>query len=346
MKAQIVLAETQRPDNPDQALESLSIARNIAETLGVHSSVDIYLRIAALHIESGHPGKAKPFWDKAKGVLENYSDPAKHYQFWYASSRLAKVQGDYDQAESCLRTALQPLEKMRSSIGVDTYKINFFGDKTTSYHELVELLLKKGEFIEAFRFLKRTKGRTLLDMISQADVSRHRKGDPLFTALNKSERQLSNTLARYEKVAGLVTGTQEAQSATNDQLERVCRQYRGLQLKLKERNQSFSSLMTGESLEPNELVRSLDGSVAVLEYFSSGNNLGVFVITSEGIRYVKLKGSERELEPLVKFFRRALYLLDCFSHLESCHDSCHRTRSLVLIPYLLIGVIPSIRSLK
>jgi CHAT domain-containing protein len=137
--------------------------------------------LVGIAISSGDPARALEFAQREIPLRSDSIDSSVETDLGTAYA----CSGDFDAAESHLRTAIGAIEAERRSFpGDDAARSAFFENISDAYRELIQLLVETGHEMEAWNWLQRIKGRVLLDAASRASVK-----FPAFTAEDEAERR-------------------------------------------------------------------------------------------------------------------------------------------------------------
>ena len=121
------------------------------------------LRLAALS-----PASAETYLLAAQQQVDELAIP--HLQAWLYGrlGALRLQQGEPDQAESFLHTAMDAIERTRGSLAGDMMRVSFLSDKTQVYDDLIRLHLARGDdasLAQALQLTEQAKGRALADLL-------------------------------------------------------------------------------------------------------------------------------------------------------------------------------------
>lgn len=80
--------------------------------------------------------------------------------------RIAEAEGDRPGAIRFYASAVEIVERQRSTINTEASKIGFVGDKQTLYRRLIGALVAEGDAVRAFEYSERAKSRALVDLLA------------------------------------------------------------------------------------------------------------------------------------------------------------------------------------
>lgn len=238
------------------------IANVYADTNRYPEAIDAYKKSVALYTELG----TKIF---AANTLSNVA-------------RLQVKQGKLDEAEKTYRTCIQMFEDARETLGGNEGKSAFMGRKLKTYHTYMELLIQRGKTAEAFDLAQKTKGRSLLDLLSANNVSIHLE----MTAAERKQEQALRAEADRINAQMVKEGAQNELGAK--------KRFEALKVELAKAERRLSAFTANLYAKHPELARKRSANTAtlaqigavlpkdtvLLEYIVTEDAPVVFVVTA------------------------------------------------------------------
>lgn len=284
---------------------------------------------------------------KIKEAKEGYDQLLGHPQieqigsiYWIVladRARIALAEGRKRVAEDMLRKAVDVIEKQRSSINSEAGRIGFVGDKQTAYAELTALLLDEGRYAEAFEYVERAKSRALVDLLaSQKDLNV--RGEQ-----TEQIRKTMAELAQAEKDLTIV-----AQADQREGREKTRSIVVALKKDLREKAPELASLVSVTTPTAAEIQSRIKDDETLLEYYCTGGEWYVFIVTGGTIAAKKLPAAELEknVEALreqvtkrnvVEFNRYSRML---YRQLFASAVPLVRTEKLIIVPHGPLHYLP------
>ena len=243
--------------------------------------------------ETGRVGEARKRYD---GLLKHPRTREMGGIYWlvlFDRARIARADGESDDALRLLRQAVDVVEQQRSSINTETGKIGFVGDKQEIYQELVSLLLFEGRDQEAFEYVERSKARALVDLLA-------------------SQREIPSRAGSANRVNAIITELNEVEArlsaASSADSKQWYSQQRAISTRLREdlaeEDPEIASLVTVTGVSGHEIRSLLSPDEALIEYYYSDREAFVFVVTQQDIRARRLERAG--LRDSVEQFRQAV----------------------------------------
>lgn len=217
--------------------------------------------------------------------------------------------GDLTSAESFFQQAVQLIERLRTPLPAEEFRMAFVADKQTPYTELVRLCLVDGtpaRVAQALHYVEQARSRALADMLAgelqvtltprdpfEADLLA--RLESLRADLNWFYSQInhpgSEAAARSTAMTDLYAAAQEREAL----ILAITRQLQQCQQTTLPRQPSV-----GLPLDLAQLQADLGDETALVEYFSLDGVLLAFVVTQETIKVMHLPGREEEVAVVLR----------------------------------------------
>ena len=198
-------------------------------------------------------------------------------------AKIALAEGQKSVAEDMLKKAIDVIEKQRSSINSEAGRIGFVGDKQTVYAELTALLLADGRYAEAFAYVERAKARALVDLLaSQKDIKSH----------GGQTEQIKTTLSELNKAENDLTFVAQAQNKEGQNKTRSI--VLALKKDLQEKVPELASLVSVTTPATVEIQSMIKDDETLLEYYSTGKEWYIFILTGKTIVAQRLPVTDLE----------------------------------------------------
>lgn len=177
--------------DPQKALGILTevLARSRAhrnrwqEAYALHQTGLCYRDLGQLH-------KALDDLQKAATIYRETVDPVDAAEALKDMAIIEEQKKQHTDAERDLNGSLQIMEHVRSSLGGHSEdKVSYLESHLDSYHEYLHLLLRRHDLAGAFALAQKTKGRSLLDLMSSGRVD-------LTASLSEGEQKQEQALRR------------------------------------------------------------------------------------------------------------------------------------------------------
>jgi CHAT domain-containing protein len=227
--------------------------------------------------ETGYIKEAKEGYDQLLGHPQIEQIGGIYWIVLLDRAKIALTEGQRRIAEEMLKRAIDIIEKQRSSINSEAGRIGFVGDKQTVYAELTALLFNDGRYAEAFAYVERAKARALVDLLASQKNFNPRDGQT---------EQIKTTLVELNKAENDLTVAAPIQ----DQSGRIKTRSIILALKkdLQEKAPELVTLVSVMTPTAAEIQSKIKDDETLMEYYSTGKQWYIFILTSKTIAVQKL----------------------------------------------------------
>jgi CHAT domain-containing protein len=223
--------------------------------------------------------------------------------------QLALSVGNAEAAEASFKRAVCLIEDLRAPLPAEEFRTAFFADKLVPYNELVRLCLGDGRedrIVEALCYVERARSRSLVDLLGGALKLRAQPRDSFEAEQLAKLEELREELNWFYSQINRPTRDDSAQRAIN---------IAALQEAVRERERRTMEIMrqlqqrgegTWTQVETLDIVRlksALGAETALIEYTTLDGELLAFVVTDEGVSFVRNLSREAEAVALVEQFR-------------------------------------------
>ncbi|MDK9714063.1 MAG: CHAT domain-containing protein [Sulfuritalea sp.] len=271
-------------------------------------------QVAHARVEVGRLADAKAYLDEILGKEELKALAGIYWAALYDRGRIAEGEGKADEAIALYQTAVDEIERQRSTINTENAKIGFFGDKQAVYQALVRLLFQSGRHEDAFLVGERSKSRALVDMLagkqdfhlgsSQTDKVRLllAKAQATEVALARDTTVDGEVVERIRRALPDTAGSQPGDAG------KILAEARNFKLEarvaLADQAPELSSLVTVSKIALAEIQGALPADQALVSYYHDAAQLYAFIIDADGLQAVKLR--REGLEEEIQAFRQAI----------------------------------------
>ena len=226
--------------------------------------------------ELGHYNEAEKIYKK---MLDFHAIESNGDIYWVILSDYGEIleyQGNTTKAEFYYRKAIDLIEQQRSGLTSESRKMGFVADKQNVYRLLIELLYKRGDYIDVFEFVERAKSRALVDMLaSKRDFS----GADAY-AVGSTVNNLLDELETAETAVFLKDMPSQGTRAQRHSRALFTKQ------KIADYSSELASLVTVSAIKVTEIQRRLRRNETIVEYYYQDDVLLALLVTSSRV-YVK-----------------------------------------------------------
>ncbi|MEE3180421.1 MAG: CHAT domain-containing protein, partial [Planctomycetota bacterium] len=271
--------------------------RQASEAGAHHLSAIAASNLGELYAESGRHESAVKFTSWAlKRASETGQFETEWRCHWYLA-RIADAQGKLAEADASLTEAARLVDSYRARILDAESKAGFMTDKLDLYRYLVRREISRGRPARALELAERSRARALVESLGWRFVT---LADPDSSELYQqyvslNGREDSARRGRALKVLG-VKGKRESFDALRLRMAEVKKRIKASAAS----RPLLGLLVDGAPAAMKEIISELDEDTALLEFFSLGDRLVVFLVQDEKVKVEELKISPADLGELVK----------------------------------------------
>ena len=194
-------------------------------------------------------------------------------------------QGFYTTAIQSYRQAIAAVESLRAQLKAEESRTGFLGKSLAPYERLIALCLREpGGEAEAFEVVERAKARAFIELLAGKPLRPPEAVPSAMLAREASLRQALGTLYAMHLHAGALGPGAARVASLETELEDLYRRMRRL-------DAQYAGSRSVEPLSLAEVQQRLPASAALLEYFSTGEELGCFVIGHDTVTARLLPGA-------------------------------------------------------
>jgi len=288
---------------------------HIAKAMELSREIGNQTNLVKSMLESGHLAlerkeceKAIPIFQETAQLAKRLHIPEVHWRALRGGGVCLAKAGKLAEAVNLYKKAVAVVDDMRAAIKVEEFQNGFLTDKQDVYKELILILLNLGRVEESFNYAERAKSRSFIDLLGNQKIS----------LKNDVSQKLYNQLTdQKQKIRSIEDALGAARSGPEEEtikriaadLVKARSRYQDLLIQAKEESPEISNFVTVESITLKELEKLLEPEVALVEYLVTENELVAWVIRQGGIEVVRTPVKEKELDALIKDYRKRMQQL-------------------------------------
>jgi tetratricopeptide (TPR) repeat protein len=243
--------------------------------------------------------------DRAVTVARQSRDLRAQFESFVVRGQAARLSRDPKAAYRWLKRAERLVEKMRLGLTRDESRIAFSLDKMEVYEELVlnrlDLGTAKG-VREALHYAERAKARALAETLASGRM-RETLGTNAAEAQSERFASLESALASAEQRLVECSGPSGIRRAFGERVLALTRQRREFLEALAVQNPTDALLAGLAPHRPLDALDTLRREETILEYFSTGDALHLFLVTREQVQVFPAIASVEKVSGLVQRLR-------------------------------------------
>jgi CHAT domain-containing protein len=201
----------------------------------------------------------------------------------------SRLRGQRAEAIALLQRAVAAIERVRTSITLESAKIGFAANKQTVYAALVSALAESGDWRGAFEAAERAKARALVDLLAQV----HELAPP--PEASDKVRQLLASAEVNDGQLGFAVNTETAETRNRVISARE---------ELPHLAPETASLISVQTASLTDIAKRLASGERLLNYFQAGDDLYAFIVNGTDVKGFKLPA--HGLDEQIRAFRAAI----------------------------------------
>lgn len=302
-------------NDTSSASNSLWISINIARLYSQQREFDKALNILQQALDSNQKPNSSLYPEMGK-VYSNLGELEKAVQFFNKSLNLQRdnypesqaenrlgiavveqQRGNLEEALTQIKIAISLTEETRSRKFSSEERIEFFASKQDYYEFYIDLLMKlhqqnpsKGYDAEALNISERSKARSLLELLAEANTDIRKGVDPQLVIQERSlQQQLDAVEQRRVEIYKSENDTPEEKTAIEQERQYLLRKYEEVQTKIRETSPSYAALTQPQPLTLEQIQQQiLDEDTLLLQYSLGEKRSFLWAVTKESMTSYEL----------------------------------------------------------
>lgn len=234
-----------------------------------------------------------------RGLAAWLTEPER-LEFHTSLGQAYQAAGETSKAIDQYKQAIEIIERQRSTLRTEAWRIAYLENKEVPYRRLVPLLAKEGNMNAAFEYTERARSRAFLDLLSGAKL---RFGTP------EETNEYARIVRRQSETAMLAAEGQ----LPGDVASRVYASLRDVAVQPVEARTvslEFEALTSVQTAGPNDVVEAMGKGAALLTFLVGDDETTVLRVDSRGLSGWTRPIGRSELQRRVAQFRKLTWTAD------------------------------------
>ena len=240
-------------------------------------------------------------FSKALALAEGQRTPAAISSASVRIGDVLRSTGRPAEAIPHYQKAIRQIESTRSLLQSEEYRQSYFEGGLDAYVNMINTLLAAGKQEEAFNYGERARSRAFLDILG-SKVQLARGG-----TLLEHERALQARISILQAMMAEAESDTAERGNLRQELEGAQKAYNDFLAMVRKENKEQASLMNVEPLTLTQVQELLDPGVTVLEFFVVRQQVLLWVVERDRVRFVRIPLDRSELVSKVTSLRENIF---------------------------------------
>ncbi len=276
----------------------------------IEDSYSILINMGFCYLEMNDVFKAQNVFNCVASKRKDISNLQIIWETYYGLAQCLEIRGRYEEARNYYEKTIEVLDRLRSHIYIDEFKVGFIRSKQKVYEKYIGLLLKNAaenprkDFTNRiFYFIEKAKARSFLECLAESKVDFNEHLDP---EARREEARISIRISKLlKRIADPLT-----ESPEREELKREANSeeeaYLSLVSNARVAHPDFAQIVRPDICTIQQIQqRLLDQDTILVEYFLAEPRSLMFVIDKTNIDLFMLP-SAKEIQNSVKGYLRYL----------------------------------------
>lgn len=212
------------------------------------------------------------------------------WQIHFRQGILFEEKEEYDSAYDQYLNSIRIINEMRGNLTLEEFKTMFANSKVHVYDRMIMLLLKHSEKISriksslatelAFLYNEESRSRAFLDMLGNKKIDAKSSVDEIVL---EQEQLIRLKVQRLSQELSKNSSSTKDKQILQAELKKAQEDYDHLLQQIKLSNPAYSSIVNVNPFPVRDIQGILDEDTAILEYWVSGNQVVIWMITKAGM---------------------------------------------------------------
>jgi CHAT domain-containing protein/Tfp pilus assembly protein PilF len=291
--------------------QSLPLSRAVGDLRGEAVTLT---SIGAVYSELGDNQKALEYYSQSLPLFGAVGDRSGEAVTLSNIAAAKRDRGNLTEALTNIETALKIIEDLRTKISSPELRTSYFATVQNYYQFYIDLLMqlhktnpKSGYDTKAFEASERSRARTLLELLQEANANIREGVSP---ELLQKERSLQQQLDALEKrrieVLSPTNHTPQQETELEQQRQTLFAQYQDIEAQIRTTSPRYAALTQPQPLTREQIQQQiLDENTILLQYSLGKDRSYLWAVTKTSITSYELPKAA-DIETTAKIFRDAV----------------------------------------
>ena len=297
-----------------EALEDFERALAIAQSFGDRIGEATTLNNAgSLHLSQGNPSKALEYHERALEIFRDFERVGGEARSLQYIAEVERDRGKLDAALSKTERALSLLEDLRAKVNDLDLRASFFAARQRYYEFYIDLLMERhqqdpaqGYDARALHATERSRARSLLDLLAEADTDIRAGIDPALLEKEEALQQRISSLETQRLQLSRGDGNAAEVAAIATEIDSLLEARRQLAIEIRSSSPAYADIEYPQPLDLKDIQKDvLDEDTLLLQYALGEERSFLWAVTQDGLEVYELP-PRKEIETAARTFRDTL----------------------------------------
>ncbi|WP_445172219.1 tetratricopeptide repeat protein [Microcoleus sp.] len=298
-----------------KALEYLGQSLPLFRAVGDRSKEATTLNnIGSVYSDLGEKQKALEYYSQSLPLSRAVGDRTGEALSLYNIGYTKRAQGNLPEALTNIEASLKIIESLRTKVASPELRTSYFATVQNYYQLYIELLMelhttqpKSGYDTKAFEASERSRARSLLELLQEANADIRQGVSPELLQKERSLQQQLNALEKWRiEVLNRPNPTPAQEAELEQQRQTLIAQYQDIQAQIRATSPRYAALTQPQPLTLAQIQQQiLDENTILLQYSLGKDRSYLWAVTKTSITIYELPKAA-DIETSAKIFRDAV----------------------------------------
>ena len=295
----------------DYFKQALLITQERGDRFG---KADILSDIGYLYIKLGEPKKSLDYFTKSLRIYKELGNTYSQARTRAGIALIERNNGNLTKALTQIEYAVDIIEDLRTKFFSSELRQTYFSTVQSYYQFYINLTMElhrqdpdKGYDRRAFEISERSRARTLIELLNEANINIRQGGDHKLLQQEQTLRQQLNALdQRWVELSFSQNTTDSQKTVLEQERNALLDKYENIQAQIRATSPSYSAITQPKPLTLAEVQQQvLDPDTILLQYSLGEAFSYLWVVTQKGIKSYQLP-PRKEIETQAKWLYKII----------------------------------------
>ncbi|MEO0161209.1 MAG: CHAT domain-containing protein [candidate division WOR-3 bacterium] len=256
----------------------------------------IMTEIGSVSLALNDLNNARWFFESARKSFDIIDTTYNTVELEMGWAALALKNKDTINAIPHYKKAIQIVERVSANLSNDLMKVALASSGVSAYEKLIEIMLARKDYAEAFNYSERSRGRAFLDLLGTAELK-----------LKPDNRLYMNEIKEKETKLAFLSGDLKIgeKKISGPEIKDIQSKIIEIRKEIERTRPEIASFVSVQAVGLKELQNLIKNEI-IIEYYFIGEEGYVFLISNSNIEVFNLTKRYSEISNLCEYFRSSL----------------------------------------